>query len=50
MRQCHFGDIAREICAVARPITEGRPETVRGQIAAAHAMQQHQEGHAERLR
>jgi hypothetical protein len=46
MRQRHFGDIARNIGAVAGPI----PEAVRGQIATAHTAQQHQECHvAERL-
>src|SRR5271155_3009752 len=45
VRQCHLGDLGRKRGALGRPITKARPKSVRRQIAAAHAAQQHQHRH-----
>src|SRR4051812_33029381 len=44
MRQGSLRDLAREYCALARPITEGAAETVNGRVNL-HATQHHFEGH-----
>jgi hypothetical protein len=41
VRQCHFGNLAREICSLGRPIAKTGTETMDGEVSPAHPSQQH---------